>query len=300
MNKRPKALLAASLLVSTVCTGQTAARNPKTPPSQIPANQFVRQVIDNEIQAENNDHSHWMLRVESEKSGKAQVKEVVEAKDGDLEWLISENGRALSSDQQRQQEQRLERLKSDPAELQKAHKEASSDEERSQQMLKMLPDAFLFSYGARRSNLTQLHFKPNPKFHPTSHESEVFHAMEGVLWLDGREKRLAEVSGHLTHEVKFGGGLLGRLDPGGTFHVEQKEVQPGYWEMTLLNVNMKGKALFFKTIAVQQKMRRSMFRRLPDNLTVAQGIDLLHKEVGTLNAQAGNRGANQQPGSPSH
>jgi hypothetical protein len=214
--------------------------------------------------------------------------------------LISENGHPLTADQQRQQEQRLERLKSDPAELQKSHKEESSDQERSQQMLKMLPHAFVFSYGVHRGNLTQLHFRPNPKFHPTSHESEVFHAMEGVLWLDGKEKRLAEISGHLTHEVKFGGGLLGHLDPGGTFHVVQKEIQPGYWELTLLNVNMKGKALFFKTISVQQKMQRSMFRRLPDDLTVAQGINLLHKGVGTINAQAGNGAVDRQHGSASH
>ena len=155
--------------------------------------------------------------------------------------------------------------------------------------------------------------------------------MEGVLWLDANKKRLAEISGHLTHEVKFGGGLLGHLDPGGTFHVTQQEVEPGYWELALLNVNMKGKALFFKTIAVQQKevepgywelalldvhmkgkalffktisvqekLRRSMFRRLPDNLTVAQGADLLHQEIGTANARASNGGATAKPGSPSH
>jgi hypothetical protein len=30
------------------------------------------------------------------------------------------------------------------------------------------------------------------------------------------------------------------------------EVAQGYWEMALLHVDMKGKALFFKTISVQQ------------------------------------------------
>jgi len=53
--------------------------------------------------------------------------------------------------------------------------------------------------------------------------------------------------------VKFGGGLLGHLHPGGTLDVKQAEVAPGYWELTVLNVHMKGKALFFKTIAVNQK-----------------------------------------------
>ncbi len=107
------------------------------------------------------------------------------------------------------------------------------------------------------------------------------HAMEGVLWVNGRQKRLVEISGHLTHPVKFGGGLLGHLDAGGHFYVKQEEVQAGYWELAVLDVEMKGKALFFKTIGVQEEMKRSMFRRVRDDLTAAQGANLLYQQVRT-------------------
>ena len=106
-------------------------------------------------------------------------------------------------------------------------------------------------------------------------------AMEGVLWVNGRQKRLAEISGRLTRPVKFGGGLLGHLDAGGHFYVKQEEVQPGYWELAVLDVDMKGKALFFKTIGVQEEMKRSMFRRVRDDLTAAQGANLLYQQVRT-------------------
>ena len=99
--------------------------------------------------------------------------------------------------------------------------------------------------------------------------------MEGVLWVNGKQKRLTEISGHLTHPVKFGGGLLGHLDAGGHFYVKQEEVQPGYWELAVLDVDMKDKALFFKTIGVQEETKRTMFRKLRDDLTAAQGADLL-------------------------
>jgi hypothetical protein len=102
--------------------------------------------------------------------------------------------------------------------------------------------------------------------------------MAGDVWVDERQNRLAEISGHLTQGVKFGGGLLGHLDKGGTFEVKQQEVSPGYWELTLLNVQMRGKALFFKTINVQQKYQRTNFRRVPGNLTIAQAVDLLKKQ----------------------
>jgi len=63
--------------------------------------------------------------------------------------------------------------------------------------------------------------------------------------------------------------------------VKQEEVQPGYWELVVLDVDMKGKALFFKTIGVQEEMKRSMFRRVRDDLTAAQGANLLYQQLRT-------------------
>ena len=222
-----------------------------------------------------------MLRLETRKSGKTEVREIVETKDGDLDWLISVNGKPLPEDQRRERQQGLQRLMSNPAELKKSQREKDEDQARSQRLLKILPDALVFEYGEQRGDLVELKFKPNPDFRPPSHEAAVVHAMEGVLWVNGRQKRLAEISGRLTRPVKFGGGLLGHLDAGGHFHVKQEEVQSGYWELTVLDVDMKGKALFFKTIGVQEEMKRSMFRRVRDDLTAAQGANLLNQQVRT-------------------
>jgi hypothetical protein len=51
----------------------------------------------------------------------------------------------------------------------------------------MLPEAFIFTSGERRGDLVQLTFKPNPRFHPGSREEQVFHAMEGNLWVDDKQ-----------------------------------------------------------------------------------------------------------------
>jgi hypothetical protein len=233
------------------------------------------------LQAEKNDRSHWMLRLETRKSGKTEVREVVETKDGDLDWLISVNGKPLPEDQRSERQRGLQRLISNPAELKRSQREKYEDQVRSQRLLKMLPDALDFEYGEQREELVELKFKANPHLRPPSHEAAVVHAMEGVLWINGRQKRLVEISGHLTRPVKFGGGLLGHLDAGGHFYVKQEEVQPGYWELAALDVDMKGKALFFKTIGVQEEIKRSIFRRLRDDLTAAQGANLLYQQVRT-------------------
>ena len=273
--------LAVSLPFASLSSSQTSD-------GRLPANQFARQIIDNELQAEKNDRSHWMLRLETRKSGKTEVREVVETKDGDVDWLISVNGKPLSEDQRSERQRGLQRLISNPAELKRSQREKDEDEVRSQRLLKALSDGLLFEYGEQRGDLVELKFKANPHFRPPSHEGAVVHSMEGVLWVEGRQKRLVEISGHLTRPVKFGGGLLGHLDAGGHFYVKQEEVQPGYWELAVLDVDMKGKALFFKTIGVQEETKRSMFRKLRDDLTAAQGANLLNQQVRTISGGRSN------------
>jgi hypothetical protein len=101
--------------------------------------------------------------------------------------------------------------------------------------------------------------------------------MEGTLLVDDTDNRLAGISGKLMERVKFGGGLLGRLEKGGTFEVKQQRIEPGYWELTVLNVEMRGKALLFKTISVHQKFLRSDFKRVPNDLTLQSAIAMLKK-----------------------
>jgi hypothetical protein len=43
---------------------------------------------------------------------------------------------------------------------------------------------------------------------------------------------LAALHGELMEDVKFGGGLLGHVNKGGTFEVRQAEGVRGHWETT--------------------------------------------------------------------
>lgn len=273
-----RVIIAVGLAVSLPFACQSSSQTSDARP---PASELARQIIDNELQAQKNDHSHWMLRLETRKSGKNELREVVETKDGDLDWLISVNQKPLPENQRSERQRGLQRLISNPAELKRSQREKDQDQARSQRLLKALPDALVFEYGEQRGDLVELKFKPKPHFRPPSHEAAVVHAMDGTLWVNAKQKRLAAISGHLTRPVKFGGGLLGHLDAGGHFYVKQEEVQPGYWELAVLDVDMKGKALFFKTIGVQENMKRTMFRRVRDDLTAAQGASLLSQPAPT-------------------
>jgi hypothetical protein len=137
----------------------------------------------------------------------------------------------------------------------------------------------VFGYAGRQGDLVTLTFRPNPDFQPTSLEARVFHGMEGEMTVDTKQERLAALNGHLMEDVKFGGGLLGHLDKGGKFEVRQAEVAPGHWEMTVLGVDMKGKALLFKTVGVHETENHSEFHRVSDDLTLAEAAGTLNRQT---------------------
>lgn len=112
--------------------------------------------------------------------------------------------------------------------------------------------------------------------------------MEGTMVVDAKAKRLVSINGRLTSEVKFWGGLLGHLDAGGTFHVEQRRVGAGHWDEILLDVRMDGKALFFKTIGVRQNETYSDYRQEPENISLQEAAQQLEKDTSATASLTGN------------
>lgn len=173
----------------------------------------------------------------------------------------------------------MQRLVGHPDEQRKLQQASNKKAEQGARLFNILPDVFSFSYAGRQGDLVMLTFKPNPSFQPPSLEARVFHGMEGEMTVDVKQERLATLSGHLMEDVKFGGGLLGHLDKGGKFEVTQGQVAPGEWEMTVLHIDLKGKALLFKTISVQQTENHIDFHRVPDELTLAEAAGMLNRQI---------------------
>ncbi|HVB07797.1 MAG TPA: hypothetical protein VNF00_02520 [Candidatus Acidoferrales bacterium] len=242
------------------------------------AQQLVREVVRNEVNAGKTDHSLWRFRKITIKDGKRELHDVIETKQGEVDRLLEVNGKPLTPAQRQAADAKIQKLLTDPDAQKKQEKAQNDDSDKETKLLQMLPDALLFQYAGRRGNVVKLTFKPNPKFHASTREAEVFHHMSGVMLVDARAKRLVEMSGTLTSEVKFGDGILGHLDKGGTFVVKQAVVARGHWDMTLLDTELTGKALFFKTISVREKEIESNYRRVAANITLQQAAQTLKRD----------------------
>jgi len=106
--------------------------------------------------------------------------------------------------------------------------------------------------------------------------------MQGYLLIDKNACRLAKIEATLFREVSFGWGILGHLDKGGTFLVEQADVGDGAWEVTHMRLDFTGRIMMVKRLAIKSEETFTEFRRVPDDLTFAKGVELLKTEHARL------------------
>lgn len=255
----------------------TQQRIPEEPVLPKDATSYVRDVIHHMLEVEKNDHSHWRYLAHREDEKSNVDKDVIETRDGELTRTLLIWGRPLTADERQQDEARMHKLVQDPDERAKRNKREKDDSDKGQEMFGAIPDAFIFQYDGRDNGLVRLSFFPNPHYDPPTRELRVFRALTGKMWIDPVQRQLVRIEGKLFEDVTFGWGLLARLNKGGTFNVNLSEVGPGHWDMTSLDVNMSGHAVLFKNIAVKQHQTQSEFRRVPDDLTMAQAYDMLEK-----------------------
>ena len=265
--------------VLLLCVGVAAAANDQQNPQQL-----VQQTIYNELHA-NQHQNYWTYIDSNTQHGSTKVSRVVETPQCWFEWVLSINGQPPTPAQQKQQQSKINALINDESARQKNRAAIDQDGQKAENLMKMLPDAFLYSYDGEQEGNVRLKFRPNPQFHPPTNAAKVFHNMEGTMLINAREKRLAGLSGTLMQNVDFGWGILGKLYKGGTFKVMQKQLAPQDWEVTLLDVHIGGRALFFHTISEQQHEVKTDFEPVPANLALAKAAALA-EHGGNENASA--------------
>jgi hypothetical protein len=283
--------LAMGTLLLAVCSNLALGQDSTT--SAISPTELVRRTVQNEIKAANDPVCpRHMFRSRKQTAQGSQTKLFVETKDGMVGLLLANNDQPLTPEQRQAEEARVQRFANNPAELQKKRKREKEDTDRTLQIMKALPDAFIYEadgiesgrdgLGKPGEDLVRLKFRPNPHYDPPSRVEQVLTGMQGHLLIDAKQQRLAAIDGTLFREVGFGWGILGHLDKGGHFVVEQADVGDGSWDVTRMTLGFTGKIMMFKNLRIQSDELYNNFRPVPQDLTFAQGVELLKKQEAVL------------------
>jgi len=250
--------------------------------------------VQNEIKSANDDAAHFLFRGIKTTPKGSTTRLYIETKDVTAGLIIAYNGNPLTPEQQKDEEARARRFINNPDELHKKREQEKQNAERTMRIMRALPDAFLFDYageepgstgiGRNGTQLVKLKFQPNPRYQPPTHVEDVLTGMRGYILVDPVHHRIASIDGTLFKEVGFGWGILGHLDRGGRFVVHQQQVDDNMWEISSMTLGFTGKILMFKSLNINSTEVFSDFKRVPSDLTFAQGLDLLKKEEGSIAA----------------
>jgi len=257
---------------------------PKLPPQQL-----VREAVDNELAANRAAAVHFLFKDEKKTLHLSQTKLLVETRDATAGLLVAQNGQPLNPQQRKAEEARLENYIRNPDELSRKRKQEKEDSDRTERIMRALPEAFLYeeegsevgtaTVGQPGDQLIRLKFRPNPNYNPPTRVEQVLTGMAGQLLIDAKQKRIAEMDGTLQKDVGFGWGILGHLDKGGHFLVQQAVVVDHIWDVTRIQLAFTGKILLLKKLSIQSTDLFFDFRPVPTDLTFAQGVELLKKHA---------------------
>jgi hypothetical protein len=251
----------------------------------IHAQNLVRAAVKVELAADHDDHSRWQYHDLNRKPDGEFLYQVVETDHGSVKKKLKRNGQPLTPDELKAEDTRIQSFVNDPSQQAKQRKDGEQDDKRAEDMLRLLPDAFLWTVKNDTADTVTLAFVPDPNFTAPSMETRVFAAMAGEIVVNKQQNRIQTIKGKLIHDVTFGWGIFGRMNEGGTFNVERHELGPGIWQIVESHVHIDGHVLLFKTISEQEDEVKSDFRPTPPSTTLSQAATILKAEPTALDAQ---------------
>jgi hypothetical protein len=296
--KRTKLLrIAVAVLPAFLLAGSGAASPEADAAASVPqdsgsAIELVRATVANELADARDNSTKHMFRSRKQTPQGSQTRLYVETHDAMAGMTIAYNDKPLAPEQMQGEEDRLARLVDNPEQLRRKRSQELETADRTLRIVKALPDAFLYEYdgeeigtaglGRDAARLVRLKFRSNPEYEPPTRVEQVLEGMLGFLLIDPAARKIARIDGTLFKEVGFGWGILGHLDKGGHFLVEQRDVGDGSWQVSHMSLSFAGKILLFKNIAIKSDEVFSDFRRVPAETTFAQGVEMLKAEEAKL------------------
>jgi hypothetical protein len=247
----------------------------------VSATQIVNQMLQAETAAWKS-RQHFIYKNEERSNrtnGRLWNELVVETSDGSMQRLIAEDRKPLSGNQRIAEDQRIAYLANHPGEFRRKDQRRKEDEARMPELLREIPNIFLFRSLDSEGNYTRIAFQPNPSFHEESYQDRVVHAMAGVLIIHKPDMRLCELDAHLEHKVEFGFGILGVLRDKTNLSLVREEVSAGQWTTAKLRFHLDGSVLLLKTISRDLDSSRYGFKPVAHDLNVAEAASIVRSNT---------------------
>jgi hypothetical protein len=166
--------------------------------------------------------------------------------------LVEVNGKPLSPEDQRQEQQKMEqaiaqRRSESAQERQQRIAKYEKDRKRDHLLMSQLTKAFDFQLlGEQTLNghrVYALQATPRPGYQPPNTETEVLTGMKGKLYIDKQTYQWVKAEAEVVHPVSIE-GFLAQVEPGTRFELEKMPVGNRIWLPEHFDMQSRAKILF--------------------------------------------------------
>lgn len=281
---RARALgLAVAIVAASLTPAGRAQDGPASLPTR-PAHDWASDCVNSELMVIDHPGSYLRFRFHEVDDKGDRVRDQIETPQGTVSRLVLRDGRALSPDEDAAERSRLTGLLSSPDAFARRIHGDQNNKKMGMRLLKMMPDAMLWSYAPGQPQLTNgprgeralvvLDFKPNPHWSPPDMESGVLTGVEGRAWIDPQRRELVHLDGDLFRPVNIGWGMLAHLYPGGTVALDQTGVAGERWIVEHVVEQLTVRALMVKTVKQRLVFDTSEYKQEPA-MSYQEAIKLL-------------------------
>jgi hypothetical protein len=236
----------------------------------VPPRSLIVDAAQNELVALHHKDSYLRYRMETINEKGDQVRDVIESKDGTVARLILKDGKRLTPEMDKAEQQRLTDMIASPAAYAKHVKNGDSEKKMADTLVPLMADAMINTYtpGQPQSGKNGgaleivLDYKPNPKFVPPNTEAQALTGLEGRVWIDAKTHYVVRMEGTIARGVNFGWGMLAHIYPGGKVEMNQTSVGGNRWIFTDFSMQLSVRALMVKKLDIRSSAKTSGYQIL--------------------------------------
>ena len=244
-------------------------------PSQT-AKELIEDACYNELQ-QREKRTLWSYVAERHSNDHVFREQVIETVEVPVRHLLAVDGNPPTSVQLKEENDRHQELLKNASRRHAIWKQQDNDDKMMAELLRIIPEAFVFEDLGKEGQSERIAFHPNPEFQPKTYEQRILHALDGIVFVDLQEKRIALLSGSLGTRVVFGYGVIGHVEQGGSTEITRVRLSPQVWKTSTEKIDIDGRFVMLKTINKHQNESRSGFEPVAPNTTFAQALDKIEK-----------------------
>jgi hypothetical protein len=191
--------------------------------------------------------------------------------------IIERNGKPLSPDEQRKQQEKLDKAvakldRETPDQKQRRLQELEKNREKDRAFLREIPELYDFRLEGDTKvdghDAWIIDATPKPDYKPKLRDAKPLLKIKGKLWIDKAEYQWVRLEAETTDTISFG-LFLARLNPGAKLVFEQTRVNDEIWLPKREFTSGTGRLGLVKKIAMEQELTWSNYRKFQVDSRVA-------------------------------